>query len=110
VNPHLQRFIETYERAGGDYQQILTWHLAHGAVFSSADAFALGYHADSGRDFAPVEYPHSDTLFVVWCSGDMLSAVMAFVDRYEYVAWTRDFKNSPRVRCHRMSDIFKKLT
>lgn len=110
MNPHLHAAIEQYETKGYDFQKILSWHLVHGMVFCTPDLFALGYHADSKLDFQPVEYPHSDTLFVVWCSGDMRAALHPFVDRYERIAWQRSFKNSPRVRCYRMADVHTQLT
>lgn len=109
MNGHLQKAIERYASEGTDFGRMLNWHLCHGVVVCNSDAFAIGFHADSTRDFEPAQYEHSDTLFVVWCSGDMLAALLPFVDRYEKIAWQRSFKNSPRVRSYDMAGVFEKL-
>jgi hypothetical protein len=110
MNQHLQKANDDYTHDGVDLQGLLSWHLVHGAVVCNADTFALGYHTDSGRIGEAVLYEHSDTLFVTYCTGDMLRAVLPFIDRYEFVAWQRSFKGSSRVRIFRMDRIIQKLT
>lgn len=110
MNPHLQKAHDDYTRDGVDFQGLLSWHLVHGSVVCNPDAFALGYHADSEKIGAAVLYEHSDTLFVTYCTGDMLRAVLPFIDRYEFVAWQRSFKGSEKVRLFRMDRIIQKLT
>jgi hypothetical protein len=111
VNPHLQKAHDDYTSIGVDFMGLLSWHLKHGCVHVGPGSFAMGYHADSRGDvMRAVLYEHSDTLFATYLTGDMREASCAFIDRYEFVAFQRFFKGIERVRIHRISDIFKKLT
>ena len=69
----------------------------------------MAHHADS-RDLPDaVEFHHSDTLFVTFFTGNMRHGLRPYLDRYEFIAFQRDFKPSPRVRLMRMREFYSKL-
>lgn len=110
MNPHLAKAIETY---GNDFQKLLTWHLCHGVVVCGPDYFAFGYHSHHLDPCEAVLYPHCDTLFVTFCSGDMPGAIESHADRYDFIAYQRAFTKSPRamtVRVMPMGSFLSKLT
>lgn len=109
MNPHFQKALGIYEKRGIDFKKLLGWHLCHGIVVSNPDVFALCHHAQSSSLPHAVEYHLSDTLFVTFCTGNMRYGLRPFVDRYEYIAFQRDFKNSPRRRLVGMREFFSKL-
>jgi len=109
MNPHLATAIGIYEKQGADFQKLLTWHLCHGVVICNPLVFALCHHADSKDLSGAVEFHHGDTLFVTFCAGDMRSGLAPFVPHYRFIAFQRQFKNSPRIRLLEMGDFFSKL-
>lgn len=110
MNPHLAKASEIYEKQGVDLQKLIGWHLCHGVVICNPFVFALCYHADSQNPLGAVEFHHSDTLFVTFCTGDMRVGISPFVSYYQYLAFQRSFKGSPRIRLLDMRQFFKKLT
>jgi hypothetical protein len=110
MNPHLQLSADIYEKQGTDLQKLIGWHLCHGVVICNPFVFALCHHADSRDLPGAVEFHHSDTLFVTFCAGSMRFGLAPFVDRYRFIAFQRQFKNSPRIRLLDMGEFYKKLT
>lgn len=110
MNPYFEKAVSIYAAHGLDFQKLLGWHLCHGIVICNPDVFALCHHADSGDLPAAVEYHHSDTLFVTFCAGDMRVGLAPFVDHYRFLAFQRQFKNSPRIRLLDLRDFHSKLT
>jgi len=109
MNPHLAKAIEIYEKQGTDFQKLLTWHLCHGVVVCNPDVFALGFHSDSRNLPEAVEFHHSDTLFVTFSAGDMRPDLIPLANHYKFIAFQRQFKNSPRIRLLEMGDFLSKL-
>lgn len=109
MNQPLKEVTEIYERDGIDFNQLLHWHLCFGVVVSDADSFALCFFSQADSPEQACEVHHSDTLFVTMHSGDMRKALRKFRDDFEYIAFQRDFKNSPRVRVYNMQKFYSKL-
>ena len=109
MNKPLNEVLEIYERNGIDFNQLLYWHLCFGIIVSDADSFALCFFSQADFPEQACEVHHSDTLFVTIHSGDMRKALRKFRDDFEYIAFQRDFKNSPMVRVYNMQKFYSKL-
>lgn len=109
MNQPLNQVSEIYKRDGIDFNQLIYWHLCFGFVVSDADSFAIGFFSQVGSPGQACEIYHSDTLFVTMHSGDMRKALRKFIDDFEYIAFQRDFKNSPKVRVYNMQQFYSKL-
>ena len=106
MNNHLEGATEIY---GEDFHKLLYWHLCFGVVVSDADSFAMCFYSQEESAEQACEIHHSNTLFVTICAGDMRKALRKFRDDFEYIAFRREFKNSPRVRIHDMQQFYSKL-
>lgn len=109
MNQPLKQVLEIYKRNGINFNQLLYWHLCFGIVVSDADSFALGFFSQAELPDQACEVHHSNTLFVTMYYGDMRKALRKFRDDFEYIAFQRDFKNSPRVRVYNMQQFYSKL-
>lgn len=109
MNVHLAAALNLYESNDIDLQSLIGWHLCYGIVLSTPKFFAFGFHSHSEEPEKAVAFEHSDTLYVTMCCGDMLSALQPLKDDYEYIAFTRDFKGSERVRLLDMEAFYLKL-
>ena len=109
MNKPLKQVLEIYECDGIDFNQLLYWHLCFGVVVSDADSFALGFFSQADSPEQACEVHHSNTLFVTMHSGDMRKALRKFRDDFEYIAFQREFKNSPSVRVYNMQQFYSKL-
>jgi len=106
MNLHLAKATEIY---GEDFHKLLYWHLCFGVVVSDADSFAMCFYSQEESPEQACEIHHSNTLFVTICAGDMRKALRKFRDDFEYLAFRREFKNSPRVRIYDMQQFYSKL-
>jgi hypothetical protein len=106
VNQHFEKAAQIY---GEDFQQLLSWHLCFGVVVSDADSFAMCFYSQEESPDQACEIHHSNTLFVTMCAGDMRKALRKFRDDFEYIAFRREFKNSPRIRSYDMQQFYSKL-
>jgi hypothetical protein len=106
MNQYLAKAIEIY---GEDFHKLLYWHLCFGVVVSDAESFCFGFYSREESSEQACEIHHSNTLFVTMCVGDMRKALRKFRDDFEYIAFRREFKNSPRVRVHNMQQFYSKL-
>lgn len=109
MNQPLKDVIEIYERNGINFNQLLYWHLCFGVVISDYDSFAMCFFSQSENPEKACEIHHSDTLFVTIHSGDMQKALERFKNNFEYIAFQRDFKGSPRVRVYNIQRFKSKL-
>lgn len=109
MNQHLSKVIEIYEDAKVDFHSLLNWHLCHGIVVSDFDVFAMGFCVRKDDPTFPVPIYHSDTLFVTMYCGDMRKFLTPFIPDFEFIAFQRSFKNSPRMKVYPMDQIIKKL-
>jgi len=106
MNPHLEKATEIYDK---DFHKLLYWHLCFGVVVSDADSFAMCFYSQEESPDQACEIHHSNTLFVTMCAGDMRKALRKFRDDFEYIAFRREFKNSPRIRSYDMQQFYSKL-
>lgn len=110
MNKHLQQIINEYKSYGGDFLPLLTWHLEHGIVVCDNDSFVVGHHSIDSDPERPVKFDKCNTLFVTFCSGDMIKALTKFKDDFQFISFQRDFKNSSRIRVYSMDKFYNKLT
>jgi hypothetical protein len=106
MNQHLAKATEIY---GEDFHKLLYWHLCFGVVVSDADSFAMCFYSQEESPEQACEVYHSNTLFFTICVGDMRKVLGKFRDDFEYIAFQREFKNSPRVRTYNMQQFYSKL-
>jgi hypothetical protein len=106
MNPHLEKASQIY---GNDFQKLLSWHLCFGVVVSDNDSFAMSFFSQEDSPEKACEFHHSNTLFVTMCAGDMRKALRKFINDFQYIAFRREFNNSPRVRLYDMQQFYSKL-
>jgi hypothetical protein len=106
MNLHLAKATAIYDK---DFHKLLYWHLCFGVVVSDADSFAMCFYSQEESPDQACEIHHSNTLFVTMCAGDMRKALRKFRDDFEYIAFRREFKNSPRIRLYDMQQFYSKL-
>lgn len=109
MNGHFKKAVEIYGNHGTDFEKLVGWHLCHGIVICNPMVFALCHHADSRDLPGAVEFHHSDTLFVTFCTGNMRFGLEPFACLYRFIAFQRAFKNSPRIRLMDMQAFHSKL-
>jgi hypothetical protein len=110
MNLHLQQTINEYKSNGIDFLPFLTWHLEHGVVVCDNDSFVVCYYSIDSDPECAVVFDQCNTLFVTYCSGNMLKALTKFKDDFQFISFQRDFKNSSRVRVYSMDKFYNKLT
>jgi hypothetical protein len=106
MNQHLAKAAQIYDK---DFHKLLYWHLCFGVVVSDADSFAMCFYSQDESQDQACEIHHSNTLFVTMCAGDMRKALRKFRNDFEYIAFRREFKNSPRIRSYDMQQFYSKL-
>jgi hypothetical protein len=106
MNKHLEEAVKIY---GEEFHKLLYWHLCFGVVVSDDESFCLGFYSQEESPEKACEIHHSNTLFVTICVGDMRKALRKFSDDFEYIAFRREFKNSPCLRIHDMQKFYSKL-
>ena len=106
MNKHLGEAIKIY---GEEFHKLLYWHLCFGVVISDSECFSMCFYSQEESPEQACEIHHSNTLFVTMCVGDMRKSLGKFCDDFEYIAFQREFKNSPRVRIHDMQQFYSKL-
>jgi hypothetical protein len=109
MNPHFEEIIDLYDKHQIDVQKMLYWHLSFGLVVSDPDCFALCFFCRSSDPTSACQIHESDTLFVTVFTGDMGKALERYKDRFGFVAFQREFNNSPRVRVYDMQKFHSKL-
>ena len=106
MNQHLAKAIKIYR---DDLQQLLAWHLCYGIVVSSDEFFAFGFYCDAEQPEQAVEPHHSNTLFVTFSTGNMRKALWQFIDKFDYIAFQRSFKNDNRINIYNIHKFYSKL-
>lgn len=109
MNQHLAKANEIYESNGIDFQKLLSWHLCFGLVVCDPYGFAMCFFSNSEEPDKPCEIHHSDTIFVTMFSGDMRRSLGRYSDEFQFLAFQRDFQNSPRIRVYDMDKFLSKL-
>jgi hypothetical protein len=98
MNQHITKAFHDYTSHNINFEHMLDWHLCNGFVLCQPDCFGIGYFSDSSDPTTPVERHHSNTLFVTYCAGYMQPILHLFQDQFDYIAFSRDFRKSPRIR------------
>ena len=109
MNKFFKDVSEIYERNEINFTQLLYWHLCFGMVFSDANSFSLFFFSKSETPDQACEMHDSDTLFVTIHSGEMRHTLRKFRDDFKYIAFQREFNNSPRVRVYDIQKFYSKL-
>lgn len=110
MNQYLAKAIEIYDANGINFQEHLAWHLSNGAVVSDYDCFGFYYFSHSSCIESSKTIQNSDTLFVTFYTGNIKKALSRFVNDFKFVAFSRDFQNSPKNRLHLISEFNKRIT
>lgn len=109
MNLHLCNALTLYESKDIDLQSLIGWHLCHGIVVCNSEIFALGFYCHSSNPEKAVEPKEADTIYATICCGNMANILQPFKDKYEYIAFRRDFKGSTHSRLLSMKKFYSKL-
>lgn len=109
MNKFLKNVLEIYEHHGVNFNELFHWHLHFGMVFSDTNSFSLFFFSKSETPDQACEMHDSDTLFVTIHSGEMQNTLRKFRNDFKYIAFQREFKNSPKVRVYDMQQFYSKL-
>ncbi len=110
MNKHLQQAINEYKSHDIDLLPLLAWYLEHGIVVCDNDSFAIGHYSINSEPECAVVYHKCNTLFVMFCSGDMIKALTKFKDDFQFISFQRAFQNSCRFMVYSMDKFYSKLT
>ena len=87
----------------------LEYHLINGIVFSDDKTFMFAIPCDSGNTEIPVPIDNANCIFISMLAGDMKHAMEVFQDRFDFIAFKRQFQNSNHTRFYSYSQFYKKL-
>lgn len=105
----LEIAIETYQKHGIDFHNLLSWHLCHGIVLSCDDVFLIGYGSKHEKPEEAVQLAEADTFFCTFCAGSMRFAWSLFHKSFKYAAFQREFDGSPRIRVYDSEKLMQKF-
>jgi hypothetical protein len=109
MNQHITKAFHDYSSHNINFEYLLDWHLCNGFVLCQPDCFGIGYFSDSSCPTESAEQHNSNTLFVTYCVGKMNIVLKHFYGQFDYVAFSRDFKNSPSVRLWDYQKTFNRI-
>ena len=81
----------------------------HGIVFSDDKTFMLAIPCDSNNPEIPVPIRKANCIFFSMLAGDMKHGLEVFGDKFDALAFKRQFKNSNHTRLYSYSKFYKKL-
>lgn len=105
----LSEVIRIYKENLVDFNYELECHLLHGIVFSDDKTFMFAIPCDSENPEIPVPIDNANCIFFSMLAGDMKHAMEVFQDRFDFIAFKRQFKNSNHTRFYSYSQFHKKL-
>ena len=105
----LSEIIRTYREGFVDFNSELEYHLLNGIVFSDDKTFMFAIPCDSCNPEIPVLIDNANCIFISMLAGDMKHAMEVFQDRFDFIAFKRQFKNSNHTRFYSYSQFHKKL-
>jgi len=108
MNP-IQSVLSIYKEHSIDFNYELEYHLLNGIVFSDDKTFMFAIPCDSDNPEVPVPIDEANCIFISMLSGDMKHAMEIFQDRFDFIAFKRQFKNSNHTRFYSYSQFHKKL-
>jgi len=81
------RARDLINKAGGDFDRLLNWHLCFGLVVSSRDAFSMG--RITNRTNLSSTCDDGDTLYVSMAVGDLSLLNRLIPVSVKFIAWAR---------------------
>jgi len=105
----LHSAISIYAEHLIDFNYELEFHLLHGIVFSDDKTFMFAIPCDSENPEITVPINNANCIFISMLAGDMKHAMEVFQDRFDFIAFKRQFKNSNHTRFYSYSQFHKKL-
>jgi hypothetical protein len=101
--------ISIYKENAINFNYELECHLLNGIVFSDDKTFMFAIPCDSDNPEVPVPIDSADCLFISMLVGNLRHGVGMFKDRFDVLAFKRQFKNSNHTRLYSYSKFYKKL-
>ena len=92
-----------------DFNYELECHLLNGIVFSDDKTFMLAIPCDSDNPEIPAPIDNANCLFISMLAGDLKHGVGMFKDRFDVIAFKRQFENSDHTRFYSYSKFYNKL-
>lgn len=101
--------VQIFKNHNIDFNYEIEFHLLNGIVFSDDKTFMFAIPCDSENPEIPVPIDNANCIFISMLAGDMKHAMEAFQDRFDFIAFKRQFKNSNHTRFYSYSQFHKKL-
>ena len=101
--------LSIYKENSIDFNYEIQFHLMNGIVFSDDKTFMFAIPCDSGNPEIPVPIDSANCIFISMLAGDMKHAMEVFQDRFDFIAFKRQFQNSNHTRFYSYSQFHKKL-
>ena len=101
--------LKTYKQNEINPNHQLEYHLANGIVFSDDKAFMLAIPCDDNDTETAVPIDDANCIFVSMLAGDMKHTMEVFQDRFDFIAFKRQFKNSNHTRFYSYTQFYNKL-
>jgi hypothetical protein len=101
--------LSTYKENSIDFNCEIEYHLLNGIVFSDDKTFMFAIPCDSDDPEVPVPIDSANCIFISMLAGDMKHAMEVFQDRFDFIAFKRQFKNSNHTRFYSYTQFHKKL-
>lgn len=108
MNP-VYSVLSIYKENSIDFNCEMQSHLLNGIVFSDDKAFMFAIPCDSDNPEIPVPIDSANCIFISMLAGDMKHAMEVFQDRFDFIAFKRQFQNSNHTRFYSYSQFYKKL-
>lgn len=108
MNP-IQAVLSIYKENSIDFNYELEFHLLNGIVFSDDKTFMFAIPCDSDDPEIVVPIDNANCLFISMLAGDLRHGVGMFENRFDVLAFKRQFKNSNHTRFYSYSKFYKKL-
>lgn len=101
--------LSIYKENSIDFNYEIQFHLTNGIVFSDDKTFMFAIPCDSDNPGIPVPIDSANCIFISMLAGDMKHAMEVFQDRFDFIAFKRQFQNSNYTRFYSYSQFYKKL-
>ena len=108
MNP-IHSVLSIYKENAIDFNYEIQFHLLNGIVFSDDKTFMFAIPCDSDNPEIPVPIDSANCIFISMLAGDMKHAMEVFQDRFDFIAFKRQFQNSNYTRFYSYSQFQKKL-
>jgi hypothetical protein len=105
----IQSVLSVYKENSIDFNCELEYHLLNGIVLSDDKTFMFAIPCDSENPEITVPIDNANCIFISMLAGDIKHAMEVFQDRFDFIAFKRQFKNSNHTRFYSYSQFHKKL-